>query len=322
MSEVMTPEPAPAITVVVPVFNEEGGLKAFLEELRGELRKLDRPAEIILVDDGSSDGSTKLMRAFCDSEKAFRLIVLRRNFGQTAALMAGFDSARGDIVVAIDGDGQNDPADIGLLVRRLDDGFEAVSGWRYDRQDSGFTRRLPSVVANRLISWASSLHLHDYGCTLKAYRRDVLAGVRLYGEMHRFLPLYVSLEGGRVAEMKVNHRPRRYGKSKYGLNRTIKVLLDLLLVLFLWRFGHRPIYVFGTFGVANIILAVPAGLYALWLKYSQGTSFIETPMPLLVVLLVIVGMISVLMGLLAEMVMRTYYESQGKTVYRIRPERD
>jgi glycosyltransferase involved in cell wall biosynthesis len=322
MSELLTPGPSPAITVVVPVFNEEGGLKAFLHELGDELQNLGRSFEVILVDDGSSDGSTQLMRTFCSFEKAFRLIVLKRNFGQTAALMAGFDSARGDIVVAIDGDAQNDPADIEQLVRRLDDGFDAVSGWRFDRQDSGFTRRLPSALANRLISWASSLHLHDYGCTLKAYRRDVLADVRLYGEMHRFLPLYVSLEGGRVAEIKVNHRPRQFGKSKYGLNRTIKVLLDLLLVLFLWRFGHRPIYVFGTFGIANIVLAVPAGSYALWLKYGEGTPFIQTPMPLLVVLFIIVGMISVLMGLLAEMVMRTYYESQGKSVYRIRPEKD
>jgi glycosyltransferase involved in cell wall biosynthesis len=233
-------------------------------------------------------------------------------------MMAGINYASGDIIIPMDGDLQNDPADIAKLLAKLEEGYDVVSGWRQDRKDAAFRRNLPSRLANRLISGISGVHLHDYGCSLKAYRRDVLKGVKLYGEMHRFIPIYASWEGGRVAEVPVSHHPRIHGESKYGVDRVLKVVLDLIVVQFLARYANRPIYVFGGFGIAAILLAFPVGLWAVYLKYFENTSFIQTPLPLLVVMLFVTGGMSILMGLLAEIIMRIYYESQGKAVYLVK----
>jgi glycosyltransferase involved in cell wall biosynthesis len=232
--------------------------------------------------------------------------------------MAGFEFARGEIIVPMDADLQNDPQDIPLLLARLNEGFDVCSGWRKDRQDHSIRRNLPSRVANWLISKVSGVHLHDDGCSLKAYRRDVLKGVKLYGEMHRFIPIYASWEGGRVAEVPVTHHARVHGSSKYGVDRVLKVVLDLIVVQFLAKWANRPIYVFGTFGAGCLAIAFFAGLWAVYLKLFRGTSFIQTPLPLLVVMLAVTGGMSILMGLLAEIIMRTYYESQGKAVYVVK----
>jgi len=233
-------------------------------------------------------------------------------------MMAGIDCAAGDIIVPMDGDLQNDPADIRRLIEKLDEGYDVVSGWRKDRQDSPIKRNLPSRIANCLISMISGVQLRDYGCSLKAYRRDVIKGVKLYGEMHRFIPIYASWQGARVTEVAVAHYPRIHGKSKYGLERVGKVLLDLLVVKFLDKYATKPIYVFGGFGFLNIGISVMAGIYAVFLKFFEQTSFIMTPLPLLFVMTLITGILSILMGLLAELVMRTYYESQDKSVYLIK----
>ncbi|HSJ09338.1 MAG TPA: glycosyltransferase family 2 protein, partial [Longimicrobiales bacterium] len=278
------------------------------------------PAEFIFVDDGSTDATLDRLQDLARRDPRVVVISFRRNFGQTAALSAGIDHARGRIIVPIDGDLQNDPADIPRLLARLDEGFDVVSGWRVDRKDA-FHRRLPSVVANRIISAISGVRLHDYGCSLKAYRRDVLADVRLYGEMHRFVPIYASWQGARVTEMPVTHHPRTRGKSHYGMDRTLKVVLDLLVVKFLSSYATKPIYVFGGFGVMSLLLAVVAAVASLWFKFTTGPyqkDFVETPLPLAVVMLVLVGCLSVLLGLVAELTVRTYYESQGKRTYAIR----
>jgi glycosyltransferase involved in cell wall biosynthesis len=242
----------------------------------------------------------------------------RRNFGQTAAMMAGIDFASGDIIVALDGDLQNDPADIPKLLDKLAEGYDVVSGWRVNRKDAAIKRNLTSRMANRLISTISGIHLHDYGCSLKAYRKHVVKGVKLYGEMHRFIPIYASWQGGKVAEIPVDHHPRTHGSSKYGMERVIKVLLDLMVVKFLATYANKPIYVFGGFGLFSIALSFLAGLWALYLKFFEQKSFISTPLPLLVVLAFITGIMSMLMGLIAEIIMRTYYESQGKTIYLVK----
>jgi dolichol-phosphate mannosyltransferase len=233
-------------------------------------------------------------------------------------MMAGIDHALGDIIVPMDGDLQNDPADVRRLIDKLGEGYDVVSGWRKDRQDAALRRNFLSMMANRLISWMSGVHLHDYGCTLKAYRRDVIKGVKLYGEMHRFIPIYASWRGAKVAEIPVTHHPRIHGKSKYGLERVAKVILDLLVVKFFAEYGTKPIYIFGGFGILNICLSIFAGIYAIFLKLFESTSFIQTPLPLLCVMAFITGIMSILMGLLAEIIMRTYYESQNKSVYLIK----
>lgn len=306
------------LSVVVPLYNEGESAAAFLDSLLRELDSLGRDFEIIAVDDGSTDDTLEIIKRLAQADPRMKIIVFRRNFGQTAAMMAGFDHSEGEIIVAIDGDGQNDPADIKHLLAKLEEGFDVVSGWRKPRHDNRFTRRFPSRMANILISAVTGVRLHDYGCTLKAYRKDALSGVRIYGEMHRFIPIYAKWEGARVTELPVRHRPRTGGRSKYGIDRTVKVFLDLITITFLNRFVNRPIYLFGSFGLLSIFGAFLAGVYALWLKFAEGKSFIETPMPLLVVTLFIVGIMGILMGLLSEMVMRTYYESQGRPAYRIK----
>jgi len=306
------------ISVIVPIYNERGNILLLYEKLSIELPSLGRDFEVIFVDDGSSDGSDQCLLEVTRRDKHFKVVSLCRNFGQTAAMMAGIDFAQGDIIVPMDGDLQNDPADIRRLIDKLAEGFDVVSGWRKDRQDAALKRNLPSRIANRLISWISGVHLRDYACSLKAYRRDVIKGVKLYGEMHRFIPIYASWFGARVTEIPVTHRARVHGQSKYGLERVAKVILDLLVVKFLAKYATKPIYVFGGFGLATIGFSVLAATYSIYLKLFEGVSFILTPLPLLSVMAFITGIMSILMGLMAELITRTYYESQGKPVYLVK----
>ncbi len=303
------------VSVVVPLFNEAENVRLLHDELEGVMGKLGRSYELILVDDGSTDGTSDLLAGLARENPRLTVVRFRRNFGQTAALAAGIEWASGDVIVPMDGDLQNDPADIGRLLDKMAEGFDCVSGWRKDRKDKAVSRKLPSRVANWMISRVSGISLHDYGCTLKAYRRDVLEGVRLYGEMHRFIPIYAAWQGARVTELAVNHRARRFGHSKYGLNRVFKVLLDLMLVRFLFQYITKPIYVFGGFGLAALGAGGLAGATAVALKLLHVRDFVATPLPLLTVLLLLVGFLSLLMGLLAELVIRTYYESQDKRPY-------
>ena len=305
------------VTVTIPLYNEAENIPILYQRVRTALEALGRSWELVLVNDGSKDASAAALDAIAAQDPRVTIVHFRRNYGQTAAFMAGIDHARGAIIVPMDGDLQNDPDDIAKLLAKLDEGFDVVSGWRKDRQDHAIKRNLPSRLANGLISRVSGVHLHDYGCSLKAYRRDVLEGVKLYGEMHRFVPIYASWNGARVTEMPVQHHPRLHGESKYGLERVIKVVLDLLVVKFLFRYANKPIYVFGGFGFLSILAGLGAGLWAIGLKLFSGTSFILTPLPLLAVFLCATGIVSILMGLLAEMLNRTYHESQGKSVYKV-----
>jgi len=310
----------PQISVVIPLFNEEENVRLLLDELVGELEKLGRTYEVICVDDGSRDRTfAELARAAAERPE-LRVIRFRLNFGQTAAMSAGIEAARGEVIVPMDGDLQNDPADIGRLLAQLDAGSDVVSGWRKNRQDKEFGRKVPSRIANWMISSISGVRLHDYGCSLKAYRRDVLRDVKLYGEMHRFIPVYASWQGAKVTEMVVNHRVRRAGRSKYGLSRTFKVVLDLMVVKFLANYATKPIYVFGGFGLVSFTCAVIAFAIALYYKLAGLKDFVATPLPLVTVMFTLVGALSLLMGLLAELVIRTYYESQDKRPYLIAEE--
>ena len=306
------------LSIVVPVYNEEDNIFPLGAKLQSSLRDLGQEYEVILVNDGSTDATEANLRSIAAKDHRIRVVNFRRNFGQTAAMMAGIDFASGEVIVGLDGDLQNDPADIPKLLQKLAEGYDVVSGWRYDRKDAAVRRNLPSRIANLLISRISGVHLHDYGCTLKAYRKEVVKGVKLYGEMHRFIPIYASWQGGRVTEVRVNHLPRVHGKSKYGLERVMKVVLDLIVVKFFASYANKPIYVFGGFGLVSIAVSFLSGLWALYLKFFENISFISTPLPLLVVLAFITGIMSILMGLIAEIIMRTYYESQGKQVYLVR----
>jgi glycosyltransferase involved in cell wall biosynthesis len=303
----------PQLSIVVPLYNEVENVRALYDELVAELQKLGKSYEILFVDDGSTDGTTKLLLELAAQNPSLILVRFRRNYGQTAALSAGIERARGEVIIPMDGDLQNDPADIGKLLAKMGEGFECVSGWRRHRQDKAVTRRFPSQVANWLISKVSGIQLHDYGCTLKAYRRDVIEGVRLYGEMHRFIPVYAAWQGAHVAEIEVHHRARRFGVSKYGLNRIFKVMLDLLLVRFLFQYMSKPIYVFGGFGLVSIFGSFLAAGTAVVLKLTHLRDLVATPLPLLF----LTGFLSVLMGLLAELMIRTYYESQDKRPYLV-----
>jgi len=272
---------------------------------------------MILVNDGSTDGSRAILDELASRDGRVKVIHFRRNFGQTTAIMAGIDYSSCDVLIPMDGDLQNDPQDISKLLSKLQEGFQACSGWREDRKDHALKHNLPSRIANWLISKISGIHLHDYGCSLKAYRREVIKGVKLYGEMHRFIPIYATWQGARVTEIPVAHHPRIHGKSKYGLERTFKVILDLIVVKFLTQYAQKPIYVFGSFGLFSLFVAFIAATAALYYKISGLKSFIETPLPLIFVMASITGIMCILMGLLAEIIMRTYYESQGKSVYLI-----
>lgn len=306
------------ISIVIPIYNEQDNINPLYEKLVYELPLLDRDFEVILVNDGSKDGSEIRLNEVAIKDERFKVVNLRKNFGQTAAMMAGIDYAKGEIIIPMDGDLQNDPADIKRLIEKLDEGFDVVSGWRKDRQDAAWKRNFPSRIANRLISWISGVQLHDYGCSLKAYNRDVIKDVKLYGEMHRFIPIYASWLGAKVTEIPVAHHARIHGVSKYGLERVAKVVLDLLVVKFFAKYATKPIYIFGGFGIFTIGLSLIFGLYAVYLKLFSNTSFIQTPLPLISITTFIAGIMSILMGLLAELIMRTYYESQAKSVYLVR----
>jgi dolichol-phosphate mannosyltransferase len=315
------PASAPAyriISVIVPAYNEEQNVPVLCERLLAVLDGIGAPFEIILVNDGSKDGTGKVLRAAAARRREIKVIELKRNSGQTAAMMCGIDHASGDIIIPIDADLQNDPADIPALLAKIGEGYDVVSGWRKDRKDAALRRNLPSRIANKIISMVSRVHLHDYGCTLKAYRLEVLDGVRLYGEMHRLIPVYASWMGARVTEIPVRHHPREHGKSNYGLERVAKIILDLIVVKFLDRQFMKPIYVFGGFGMLCLLISGLAGFWALYLKFVEGLSLILTPLPLLAVMTFITGFMCILMGLLSEILMRTYFESQGKTSYVIR----
>ncbi len=306
------------LSILIPVFNEEENISLLYDRLITALKKTDRAYEIIFIDDGSSDGSLEALLDISKKDPNVKIVSFSRNFGQTAALSAGIDSSRGDIIIPMDGDLQNDPEDILSLLKEIEEGYDVVSGWRKNRKDPFFTRRLPSIIANKVISIIGGVHLHDYGCTLKAYKRDILKNIRLYGEMHRFIPIYAHWIGARVAEIPVNHFPRRSGSSKYGMSRVFKVILDLMVVKFLLSYSQKPIYVFGGMGLLMVLGAVLSGGWAVYLKLFKKVSFILTPLPLLCVLLFVLGFLSILMGFLAEILTRTYYESQRKPTYQIK----
>jgi glycosyltransferase involved in cell wall biosynthesis len=307
----------PYLSLVVPVYNEEENLPQLFEAVLNVMKSLKKTWELIFVDDGSKDKSLEVLRGLAEMDKHVRVIVFRRNFGQTAAISAGIDYARGDIVILLDADMQNDPADIPMLLSKLDEGYDLVSGWRKDRKDN-FTRTLPSVLANGLISWVTGVHLHDYGCTLKAYRREVLYEFHLYGETHRFIPVFAHSVGARIAELPVHHHPRLHGKANYGLERTIKVLLDLFTVKFLLSYGNKPIRLFGGSGIALMFASLVTLAYLAIRKIIEGTSVTTSALLPLAFMLLILGFQSILMGLIAELLVRTYHESQRKPTYTVR----
>lgn len=312
------------LSIVLPIYNESGNIPHLYTELVSVLEATGRSFEIIAVDDGSSDTSYEVLKDLSACDNRLRVVRFRRNFGQTAAFAAGFDRARGDLVITMDADLQNDPADIPKLLAKTDEGYDVVSGWRQDRWKEGlltfFTRRIPSATANWLISRVTGVYLHDYGCALKAYCGDVVREIRLYGDLHRFIPAIASYYGVDIAEVPVNYRLRQFGQSKYGIGRTVRVLLDLLTVRFLLSYSTRPIHIFGLLGLLSVFLGVGIGIYLAIIKFFYGAALAERPLLLFAILLVMVGVQLVTMGLLGEMVVRTYYESQNKPIYAVREE--
>jgi glycosyltransferase involved in cell wall biosynthesis len=308
----------PDLSVVIPVYNEQESLERLYDKVVAALSPLGKTWELILIDDGSSDDSYKLLVKLAQTDERVKVVRFVRNFGQTAALAAGIDFASGEIIIPMDADLQNDPADIQALLDKLKEGYDVVSGWRKDRKDEFFTRLLPSWIANKIISVISNVPLHDYGCSLKAYRRDVIKDVRLYGEMHRFVPIYATWMGARVAEIPVTHHAREFGQSKYGLSRTFKVVLDLITIKFLSSYATKPIHIFGAIGFFSFALALVGFIWMVILKLFYHTTFIQTPLPVLVAMCCMLGVQFILMGLLAELVMRTYHESQDKRIYRVK----
>ncbi len=309
--------PTPELSLFLPVLDEEDNLRPMHAKIAAALDALGKRAEVIFVDDGSTDKSLEILKELAAADERVRVVSLRRNYGQTAAMSAGIDAAKGDILIPMDADLQNDPADISRLLDKLNEGYDVVSGWRKNRQDKLISRKIPSQIANRIISWIGGVKLHDYGCSLKAYRRDVIQDVKLYGEMHRFIPIYASWAGARVAEIPVDHHARTMGKSKYGISRTIKVVFDLMTIKFMASYQTKPIYVFGMFGMIAFLLSMVAGIWAIVLKF-EGTSFILTPLPVITVVMLAISFQFFLMGLLAELLVRTYHESQDKAIYAVR----
>lgn len=307
------------LSLIIPVYNEEENLPLLMDAICNALEPLKKDWEVIFVDDGSRDGSLRVLENLVERDpQHVRVVVFRRNFGQTAAIEAGIDHAHGDIIVLLDADLQNDPADIPHLLAKLDEGYDLVSGWRKDRQDNFLTRTIPSNLANGLISRVTGVHLHDYGCTLKAYRREALQGFHLYGEMHRFIPVFAHSVGARITELPVQHHPRRFGKAKYGLERTLKVVLDLFTVKFLLDYSHKPMRLFGGTGMALILGSGILLSYLFVRKLIEGISILPSPLFSLGVMFFILGFQSILMGLIAELLARTYHESQRKPTYTIR----
>ncbi len=306
------------LSVVVPVYNEEENLEPLIHEIRSVLDPLGKRYELILVDDGSTDGTYGVLSRLHEAEPRLKVLRFKRNFGQTAAVAAGLAYAQGEVIVAMDGDGQNDPKDIPALLEKLEEGFDLVSGWRSPRRDPFWSRRLPSRIANGLISWMTQVKLHDYGCTLKAIRREVAKDLKLYGEMHRFIPAIAFERGARIAEIKVHHRPRRWGRSKYGIARTFRVILDLLTVKFLLSYATRPLHIFGLVGLISGALGFLIAVYLTIGKIFYQLDIGGRPLLLLAVLLIVIGFQFVTMGLLGEMLARTYHESQDKPIYVIK----
>lgn len=305
------------ISLTVPIYNEEGSIERLFEKVRTVMDREGRPWEIIFVDDGSHDRSVEILKELASKYPEVKLVLFRRNFGQTAAMMAGFDFASGEVIIPMDGDGQNDPEDIPRMLATLESGYDVCSGWRKDRQDSAIQRNLPSIMANKLISAVSGVRLHDFGCSLKAYRAEVIKGVRLYGEMHRFLPIYAKWHGARITEIPVNHYPRTSGSSKYGLERVVKVLMDLMTVKFMDKYMLKPMYLFGFWGIFFFVSSL---FFTAWTFFmlTKGYFFTQTPLPMMAVFSFMTGVICILMGLLAEMITRTFHESQGKSIYLVR----
>jgi glycosyltransferase involved in cell wall biosynthesis len=307
------------LSLVIPVYNEHENLPPLFEAVRQAMAPLKLKWEAIYVDDGSRDNSLSILREQAKKDpRCVRVISFRRNFGQTAAIAAGIDHSQGEIIVLLDADLQNDPADIPLLLERLNEGYDLISGWRKQRKDNALTRNLPSMIANWIISRVTGVHLHDYGCTLKAYRRGALEGFRLYGEMHRFIPVYASSVGARITEVPVNHRPRKFGKTKYGIERTVKVILDLITVKFLVSYGSKPIYLFGGTGLLLMVASTFILFYLLVRRILFLVSVLGSPFFQLSVMFFILGFQSILMGLIAELLVRTYHESQKKPTYTVR----
>lgn len=306
------------ISVIVPIYNEVESIPPLVEAIATVLQNAGLSYELICVDDGSTDGSVDLLKQLSRSRSDLRAVILRRNYGQTAAMSAGFDCASGKAIITLDGDLQNDPADIPLLLAKLDEGYDLVSGWRKNRQDAALTRLLPSKIANWLIGQLTGVRLHDYGCSLKAYRAELVADMNLYGELHRFLPALAFIEGARITEIPVRHHARRFGRSKYGLGRTFRVLMDLFTIYFMKKFLTRPMHVFGLFGLGSLTLGTLLGLYLTYLKLGLGQSIGDRPLLILAVLLVLTGVQLFCFGLLAELLMRTYHESQNRPIYRVR----
>ncbi len=307
----------PRLSVILPVYNEAKGIELLFSTLEKALSSYSY--EVIAVNDGSKDSSWEEMCKGAAKNTAFKLINLKRNFGQTAAINAGIQAATGEILILIDSDLENDPNDIPKLLAKIDEGYDVVSGWRKDRWKGQFlTRKVPSLAANGLISKISGVKLHDYGCTLKAYKSDVIKDVRLYGQMHRFIPVFCKWQGGKVTEIPVNYQPRLYGKSNYGLFRIYKVILDLILIKFLDKFMHRPIHFFGGAGILSFVVMLLTSGLAVYFKVTGQKDFIQTPLPTISAMFMVVGVLMILMGVLAEMLMRTYYESQDKFPFTIK----
>ncbi len=306
------------ISLVVPIYNEVESLPHLIEAIAQIMLPQNLNYEIICIDDGSTDGSTELLKKIAQSRHDLKAIILRRNYGQTAAMAAGFQHSQGQIIISLDADLQNDPADIPLLLAKIDEGYDLVSGWRKNRQDNTLTRLIPSKIANWLIGQVTEVKLHDYGCSLKAYRSEVLADLNLYGELHRFIPALAFIEGAKIAEIPINHHARRFGQSKYGLGRTFRVLMDLLTIWFMKKFLTRPMHVFGSAGLFLIVGGFVLGTYLSFLKLFLGQSIGDRPLLLLVVILILTGVQLFSFGLLGELLMRTYHESQGRPIYRVR----
>ncbi len=306
------------ISIVTPIYNEKDNVKLLLEKLYSVLDTIDYTFEVIAVDDGSSDGSAELLDHLITQYHNLRVIHFKRNFGQTAAMMAGFDEATGDVMIPMDSDLQNDPDDIPKLLQKIEEGYDVVSGWRKNRQDHAIKRNFLSRVANKIISYISGVKLHDYGCTLKAYKKSCMEGVRLYGEMHRFIPIYAHLMGAKVTEIPVNHHPRVHGESKYGMNRIFKVILDLMVLKFMDKYLKKPIYLFGGTGLLLLFISGLSFLFSVYLKLIEKVPFIDTPLILFSSMTFITGIMCILMGILAEMIIRIYFESQDKKSYNIK----
>jgi len=317
-SPITDPVVVPRVSVVVPIYNELESIPPLLSAIATTLQAAALTYEIVCVDDGSQDGSAALLKQEAQTRSDLRAVLLRRNYGQTAAMAAGFHYAQGQAIVTLDGDLQNDPADIPLLLAKLDEGYDLVSGWRKNRQDAALTRLLPSKIANWLIGRVTGVTLHDYGCSLKAYRAELVADMNLYGELHRFLPALAFIEGARITELPVRHHARRFGRSKYGLGRTFRVIMDLATVFFMKKFLTRPMHVFGLLGLGSLGLGTLLGLYLTFLKLGLGQSIGDRPLLILAVLLLLTGIQLFSFGLLAELLMRTYHESQGRPIYRVR----